>query len=518
MRMGNEVYNKNCRGITTLAATVAALICVGVQLPAYSQSGSKRPEVYDWLQFNFDAQHSGNDTKETELGQENISGLRELYHVSLPDVADGAPVYLSNVYIAHRTINMIFVTTKEGDIVALDASTGEKIWQHQYGSGSYRINNGYQPTYTTSSPVVDFNKEFVYSYGLDGFVHKYHVESGDEVKSGGWPELTTLKPFNEKGSSPITMATAKNGVTYLYMPNGGYLGDRGDYQGHVTAINLTDGSQHVFNANCSDNPVHFVQKPGKPDCTSVQSAIWARAGVVYLAATDRIYMATGNGPFNPAHHDWGDTIFSLNPDGTGIDGNPVDSYTPSNEAQLNDADLDLGSTAPAVIPVPDNCAVKNLVVQGGKDAKLRLVNLEDLSGKGGPGHTGGEIGKLVDIAGDEMLFTAPAVWTNPKDHSAWVFVETYNNLAAYRLNVDRKGMPSLKLMWKSSSGGSSPVVANDILYCAGSNNLRAIDPVSGKVLWHDSHIGRIHWESPIVDNGGLFITDESGDLHAYGLK
>ena len=40
-------------------------------------------------------------------------------------------------------------------------------------------------------------------------------------------------------------------------------------------------------------------------------------------------MATGNGTFdaNTGGHDWGDSVFAVNPDGTGSGGNPIDSYT-----------------------------------------------------------------------------------------------------------------------------------------------------------------------------------------------
>ncbi len=476
-----------------------------------------RCQTYNWLQFNFDPQHSGNDAKETKISFQTVGGLHKLFKVSLPSTADGAPAYLSDVKTQAGTVNFLFVTTKDGHIVALNAANGNVIWSHQYGSGSYRINNGYQPTYTTSSPAIDPNREFVYSYGLDGYVHKYRVANGEEIKSGGWPELCTLKPFDEKGSSALATATAKNGSSYLYVANGGYLGDRGDYQGHLTTINLQDGTQHVFNANGSNQTVHFVERPGTPDWPALQTAIWARSGVVYDATTDKIVMATGNGKFNPKEHNWGDTVFSLNPDGTGSNGSPVDSYTPDNFQHLDDADLDLGSTAPAIIPVPDNCAVKDLAVQSGKDKVLRLINLADLSGRGGPGHAGGEIGKLVDIPSDEMVFTAPAVWVNPQDKTSRVFVGTYNGLAAFRLQVDKSGQPGLKLEWKQSNGSSSPIIANGILYCAVSGSIRALDPVNGKILWHDGHIGRVHWESPIVDNGVLYITDESGDLTAYGL-
>ncbi len=78
---------------------------------------------------------------------------------------------------------------------------------------------------------------YVYSYGLDGYVHKYQVGDGIEILTGGWPQLTTLKGYDEKGSSALSIATS-GGVKYLYVVHGGYPGDKGDYQGHVTAINL----------------------------------------------------------------------------------------------------------------------------------------------------------------------------------------------------------------------------------------------------------------------------------------
>ncbi len=472
---------------------------------------------YNWLQFNFDQQHSGNDTKEVEISASNVSRLHRLFRVSLPDVADGAPAYLSNVHTAEGTASLLFLTTRDGHITAIDAKTGKIVWEHQYGPGRYRINNGSQPIYTTSSPAVDPDLKYVYSYGLDGYVHKYDVTSGEETKTGGWPELCTLKPFNEKGSSALAIATGKNGGSYLYVTNGGYLGDRGDYQGHVTTINLRTGAQLVFNANCSESTVHFVQRPGKPDCPAVQTAIWSRPGIIYDKVTDRVYMATGNGPFDPKKHDWGDTIFSLNIDGTGNDGNPVDSYTPTNHHYLNAADLDLGSTAPAILPTPADCSIRDLAVQGGKDMKLRLVSLADLSGHRGPGHTGGEIGKLIDVPQGGMVFTQPAVWVNPRDKSTWVFVATYSGLSGLKLRVDKRGTPSLVAVWQNDNEGSSPIIANNVLYCAGSHDISAFDPTTGKILWHNSSIGKIHWESPIVANGVLYITDESGDLTAFGL-
>lgn len=264
----------------TLALAAAAGLFLrpgsGGRLPAFLALAGADPAPYDWLQFDFNAQHSGSDTQETAITAANAGSLRRLFQVPLPAAADGAPVSLSAVATPNGSENMLFVTTKAGDIAALDAHTGTPIWAQQYPAGSCRINNNSGPCYTTSSPAIDPNRQYVYSYGLDGYVHRLRVGDGSETTGGGWPQLTSLKPYNEKGSSPLCIATGRNGTSYLYMAQAGYPGDRGDYQGHVTVISLADGSQRVFNANGSDQAVHFVEQPGKPDSAGVQSALWYR--------------------------------------------------------------------------------------------------------------------------------------------------------------------------------------------------------------------------------------------------
>ena len=105
----------------------------------FAQSANR--DAYDWLQFNFDPQHSGNNTKETKITPQNVGSLHQLFKVTLPSTADGAPAYLSNVKTTAGIVDILFVTTKDAHIVALDAANGNVIWSHQYGSGDYRINN-----------------------------------------------------------------------------------------------------------------------------------------------------------------------------------------------------------------------------------------------------------------------------------------------------------------------------------------------------------------------------------------
>ncbi len=471
-----------------------------------------------WPQFDFDSRKSGVSQQETTIHAGNVATLHlvasyPVNPVTLPAIADGAPAFLAGVATASGTKDLLFLTTKDGRLLAIDAATGATVWQKQPATS---------PMYTTSSPALDPSQLYVYSYGLDGKAHKYQVGSGNEVVTGGWPEVATVKPSVEKGSAALAVVTAQNGTSYLVVANGGYPGDAGDYQGHVTVINLGTGAQHVFNADCSNQiDTHFVFAPGLPSCSHVQSAIWARPGVVYDAELDRLFMSTGNGDYdaNTGGFDWGDSVFALHPDGTGSStaGVPIDSYTPSEYQTLQNLDADLGSTAPAILPSPNGSNHPYLGVQSGKDAQIRLLNLQNLSGQSGPRHLGGELQKIAVPQGGEVL-TQPAVWKSPADGTIWVFIANDAGISGQKLQVDGAGNPSLQSppQWlDTTNGGTSPIVVNGILYYSSFAGLRALDPATGTQLWISTAPSGLHWESPIVVGGRVYATDDSGHLFAW---
>ena len=508
---------KNFRGA---AAGLAGLIMLLPRPTASTQ--------YDWPQFNGNEQHSGNNVEETLITPANVGQLTQQFHISLPDVADGAPAYLSGVPVGSTVLNLLFLTTRDGHILALDAHTGHTVWSHQYGPGTCVTNNSSDGVacYTTSSPAVDPNRQYVYSYGLDGKVHKYEVSDGTEVIDTHWPEVVTLKGFDEKESAALSIATADDGTSYLYIALSGYpgyapdhQGDEGDYQGHITTVNLESGAQTVFNTVCSDQTVLFVEKPGSPDCPSVQAAVWGRPGVVYDPDTDEIYFTTGNGAFAPQLNDWGDSVLALNPDGTGMDSSPLDSYTPTTFQQDAENDLDLGSTSPVILPPLHGSPVPHLGLQSGKDGILRLLNLDNLSDDPNgpqPGNLDGAVATLTVPQGGEV-HTQPAVWTNPADGSIWVFVTTETQGASAIKVALVGGMPTLIPVWVNKIPGVSPLIANGVVYYAGEDKvLYAFAPLTGKQLW-SAPIGSIHWESPIVANGWVYVTDTDGFLTGFSL-
>ncbi len=466
---------------------------------------------FAWPAFNGGGARSGVNTNETTITQANVASLGQVWQTTLPTRTDSAPVEQPNVITPDGTRDLLFVTTTNGSLIALDANTGAVVWSQGHSPGTCLVNNGTQPCFTTSAPALDPSGTYVYTYGLDGYIHKHAVGNGVEVKSGGWPELVTLKSFDEKGSSTLNVAYIA-GTSYLYMTTAGYPGDNGDYQGHVVAINLATGAQTVFNVLCSDQTVHFVEQPGIPDCAQQQAGVWARGPVAVDPVTDNILFATGNGTYDPSNFDWGDSVIELNASAASSGGIPVDSYTPTNFAQLQNADNDLGSTSPALLPPQSNSTTPYMAVQSGKDAMVRLLNRQNLSGQGGPGKTGGELQLLALPQGGEVL-TQPAVWTDSTGVT-WVFIANDNGLAAFTVVTNQSGTSSLQVAYSNIDSGSSPFVAGGVLYVQDVNTIRALNPLDGTLLWSAATNGR-HWQSPIVVNGHLYVADDSGHVTCY---
>jgi hypothetical protein len=463
----------------------------------------------DWLQFDGSGSHYGVNANETAITAANVSHLTQRWQITLPSFADGAPAVATRVQTASGVQDLAIVTTRGGGLLARNLTTGAAVWSITFGPGSCTINNGGTTCYTTSSPVVDRGTNAVYTYGLDGKVHKVDLGTGQEVTTSPWPVVATLKPWDEKGSSALASATAANGHTYLYVVNSGYPGDQGDYQGHLTAIDLANGAAKVFNTLCSDQTVHFSSTT--PDCAQKTSGVWARSAATYSPATNRIYIVTGNALFDTSRN-WGDTVLALNPDGTGVNGGPVDSFTPTNFQQLDTADLDLGSTLPALVDLPSPGGTLHLGVQGGKEGILTLLNLANLSGQGGPGHTGGAL-QTVQSPGGNQVLTAPVSWTDGSGVH-WVFVANAGNVAGYQVTLNGS-TPQLTRTWQIAGGGTSPFLANGVLYVVGSGTIRALNPANGAQLWSTA-TGGIHWQSPVVADGLVLLEDNAGHLTAWG--
>jgi outer membrane protein assembly factor BamB len=218
----------------------------------------------------------------------------------------------------------------------------------------------------------------------------------------------------------------------------------------------------------------------------------------------RIYAATGNAPFDARAGSYGDSILSLSADASRLLG----SLTPDNYAELATRDLDVGSSSPALLPRQRDSATPLLAVQGGKDGVLRLFDRAHMTGRA----------PLQTLALGNELFSAPAVWTGHRG-TTFLFLGLADGVHAYRLTTtDRTSRltPAWQADLAAARQGSSPAVADGVIFVATSSKLVALDAETGKRLW-GNELGRIHWESPTVANGAVYCSDENGGLTAFTL-
>jgi outer membrane protein assembly factor BamB len=455
------------RGRLLLALGLAASASLGLQ--AQAAAG-------DWTQFGWDVASSGASADPTGITAANAASLQR-HQVALDGTVDAAAIYLHGIEVKGAPHDVFFVTTTYGKTIAIDAAQGSVLWEYTPSKlaawqGSRQITN--------STPAADPDRSHIYAAAPDGTIQKLDVADGRVL----WTTPITQLPEREKIASPLREFRGR-----IIAVTTGYIGDRPPYQGHVAILDAQSGRLlHVWNSLCSDQPRLLMPSA----CPSAQSGIWGRAGAVIDSATGAILIATGNGPYN-GKTDWGDSTLELDTDAVQMLGN----FTPVNNTELDERDQDLGSTSPVLLG-------GGLVAQGGKDKRIRLLDLRDIAGVAP--HQGHERQILSTPSGDR-LFTAPAVWRN--DATTWMFAADGGGTAAWTLAGGK-----LVAMWKNGNGGTSPVIAGGLLYVYDpKGGLRIYEPTQGRQI-ADLETGPGHWNSPIVVDGKIALPEGNANEHA----
>jgi outer membrane protein assembly factor BamB len=406
----------------------------------------------DWPEFGYSPGRQNVGPASTGITAANVAKLRRRT-IQLDGTVDSSPISVGGV---------IYVTTTYGRTEAIDAKTGKVRWRFTpptYNSyaGSAQISN--------MSPIADPDRTAIYAGAPDGVIRKLAIKNGKVL----WQTKITRDPKHEKLTSSLNFSRG-----LVIATTGGYIGDAPPYQGHVVTLSPKNGHiAHVWNSLCADR--HAIIQPST--CSASDSAIWARSGAVVLP-NGNLLVATGNAPYNGTTN-FGDSVIELTPDAARV----VAHWAPDNQDALNAQDLDLGSTAPALLS-------GGYLVQGGKEGKLYLLSrgLKLLQTETTPGATD--------------LFSAPAVW-----NGTWVFVADSAGTDAWQL---RNG--HLQKVWSNGSSGNSPVIAGGLLYIQGNGGIHVYKPSNG----HEVTVlpcGDAHWQSPIVVDGRVIAVEGDANQH-----
>jgi hypothetical protein len=282
-----------------------------------------------------------------------------------------------------------------------------------------------------------------------------------------------------------------------------------------------------------------------PDAS--EGGVWMGGGAPAVDDSGNLYVITGNGQFDitnasPPNVDYGDSFLQLN------GALHVTSYfTPSDQATDFTGDKDFGSGGSSLVLNLPSGTPRHLVVGGGKDGALYLLNGDNMGGLGD-----GNAYQMFTVGSG--IFDTPAFWNNtlyiaPIGGSLLAFpfnttTNTFTTTFSSRTNGGFKfpgATPSV-----SASGTTNGLVwaLDNSLYCTGQSPgcgpaiLHALDATNlSSEAWNSSTVpadapgNAVKYTVPTIANGKVYIgtrgnntgglfgsTSISGELDVYGLK
>jgi hypothetical protein len=257
---------------------------------------------------------------------------------------------------------------------------------------------------------------------------------------------------------------------------GGNYGDCGPYHGWVIAVPESGGAERTYAAD---------GMPGQRE-----GAVWMGGAAPEVDHAGDIWVAVGNGsatsPRGP--YDGSDAVIELSAALA-----PIQSFAPARWAADNASDLDLGSSAPALL-------ADGLVVQAGKSGTGYLLNGAALGG------IGGQRTALDGVCSDDVSGGTAVDGTT-------VYEPCLAGLVALSVGA---GGSTLSLAWQSPVGAGPPVEAGGLVWTIGHDGvLYGLSPANGAVAVRQPLGSEAnHFPTPAV-GAGLLLAPTSDQVLAF---
>jgi outer membrane protein assembly factor BamB len=247
----------------------------------------------------------------------------------------------------------LYVATENNSVYSLNAQSGSIVWRTNLGppvAGNQLQCGDIDPSGITGTPVIDASTGTLF---VVSFSALHHTLSAVNVSTGSVVFQRAAEPpgFVDTVQQERSALSLANGMVYI--PYGGLYGDCGQYHGWVVGLA----------ANGTGSMVVYQVPTGR------EGGIWAPSGAS-VDPSGNLYVATGNGASDTTF-DYGDSVIRLSP-ALSAEG----YFAPTNWAQLNQADKDLGTVGPAIIGA-------NTLFQIGKEGVGYILDAGQLGGVGG---------------------------------------------------------------------------------------------------------------------------------------
>ena len=558
------------------AATAGVYTVTATSVANNSKSAAATISVTDLsgvYTYHNDLARDGVNSQEYALttSSVNTSTFGKLFSCTVDGAIYAQPLWVANVTINSVKHNVVFVATQHDSLYAFDADTSPcvQLWHTNLIDSAHGGTSGETsvPSGVPGSLVGSGNGDIMPEVGVTGTpvidpsTNTLYVVSKSVIVSGPtfYQRLHAidLATGNEKTGSPVTITatypgTGDGGTTVTFNPR---------QQNQRPGLALVNGSVYIAWASHEDTApfygwvVGYTYNGSSFTRSSVLNVspnvgyggIWMGGAAPSADANNHIYLITSNAEFDATNasapnNDYGDSFLQLT---TGL---AITSYfTPSDQANDNANDQDFGAGGSAVVLNLPSGSPQHLVIGGGKDGTLYLLNGDAMGGLG-------DSNARQKFSLGNGIYATGAFWNNNFYIAGW-----NGPLTSYSFNSSTN-LFNTSVVSRSSSNygfpGASPSVSstgtsNGIVWALDNTNYcTAQSPGCGPAvlhayntnslssdLWNSSMISgdaagnAVKFTVPTVANGKVYVgtrgnntggtfgsTSVSGELDVYGLK
>jgi uncharacterized repeat protein (TIGR03806 family) len=535
-----------------------AAICFGCTTVLFTRLAPAATAV---LTFHNDNTRQGVNATETQLTPANVntSSFGRLFNLTVDGFVYAQPLIMTNVTIPGKgTHNVLYIATEHNSLYAFDAddnsgSNAVPLWKTSFlGPGVTTVPSG--DTFTsditpeigiTSTPVIDPASGTIYlevkTKEGGAYFHRLHaldISTGLERTNFHSPSVITAVNYPGKGQgagdndgknpphvlwNPLKehsrpALTLLNGNVYMSFAS---HGDNGPYHGWMFAYNATNVSQQVGVYNSTPN--------------GGLGGFWDGGGGPTVDAQGNLYFQTGNGDFDgdtnvSSTNNYAMSILKLaTTNGLTV----VDYFAPANAVALSQADQDLGSAAPMILPDSvGSAAHPHLLVGGGKTAPIFLVDRDNMgrfNGTSGPDNVVQEF----DGGPNGDRDTAPAFFNN-----ALYTIDINNRIGAFKIanaqfnttpvespdGYNNKGGATVSISANGTNNGIAWAIYNDggnpttpcVLRAYNATDLTKKLYASDQLPTRDGAVDAVKFTVPTIANGKVYVGGQYG-VSVYGL-
>ena len=467
----------------------------------------------------------------------NVVSFGKVASVAVQGSVFAQPLFIDNMTMsdgkAHR---IVVIATEHDQVYGIDADNYQVLWQRSLLDAQGLVT----PIPTddvncdvlgteegiTGTPVIDADSETVYLVAA--------TKDNSQNPPQYFQKIYALNLTNGQDRVAPTNITTPSGSQYGVAKFDALLNLQ------RAALLLENGNVYVSWASHCDNGAYSgwfmafssttlaLTTAWTPDPSGLAGGMWMSGGGPAADSNGNIFMAVGNGWSDPSTggSNFGDSVVRLTNSGRNL--SVADYFMPYNYDKMYSEDLDLGAGAPILLPTQSGARFPNLMVTGGKDGTVYVLNRDDL----GQFHANDDSQVVQSfLPPNSSCFATPLFWNNTLYYSLG-----YNPLQAYAFdpgtetfNTTPVGSSSMQMSWPgvspslSSNNGGDPILW--VYQAAGVTGiLRAFDPTDLSNELYDSELspdrdrtdGSVRFAAPTVAGGKVFLGSQNA-VDIYGL-